>query len=510
MNLGALLITLVFLVPFTGGMLLTLLPRLGMARGWGSIAVSTLHVGLTFWLWLVVQQQGLQHVNFSGWKAPFGIAFAADQFSTTILLISSIIVWLGIWSAHWTCSGEKQLNLLHPLLQILTAGITGSYLTTDLFNLYVWFEVMLMSSFIIIALKGGRRELPASLRYMGLNLLGGTFFLTGAGLIYAMSGTLSMPHLAIRLPEADPNLAAAASALLLAAFGIKAAVFPLFTWMPSTYRVLPPALAALMAGTLTKVGVCVIYRMFTGPLAVTRDALAPWIMAAAVGSMLLGGIVAYAQKDFRRILTFHIISQVGYMLAGVAIGTPIALAGGLFMTMHNMIAKTSLFYLAGMAESDFGTGGLKAMGGLRVAQPLTTGIFLASALALAGLPPFSGFWAKLSLLQGALGSFDWVVITFALCTSLVTLMSMMKIWHEAYAKAGPAPSQISEKKGFLAPALALGLVASLTFLAVEPIQQLCLRMAKDLTDPLPMRSILAQEAQDEALTIKPRSSEGEP
>lgn len=507
MNLGALLITFVFLVPFAGGMLITLLPRLGMARGWGSIAVSTLHVGLTFWLWLLVQQQGLQHVNFSGWKSPFGIAFAADQFSTTILLISSVIIWLGIWSAHWTCSGEKQLNLLHPLLQILTAGITGSYLTTDLFNLYVWFEVMLMSSFIIIALKGGRRELPASLRYMGLNLLGGTFFLTGAGLIYAMSGTLSMPHLAIRLPQADPNLAAAASALLLAAFGIKAAVFPLFTWMPTSYRVLPPALAALMAGTLTKVGVCVIYRMFTGPLAVTRDALAPWIMAAAVGSMLLGGLVAYSQNDFRRVLTMGIVSQIGYMLAGVAIGTPLALAGGIFMTMHNMVAKTSLFYLAGMAESDFGTGGLKSMGGLRAAQPLTTGIFIAGAFSMAGLPPFSGFWAKVSLIKGALSTSDWIVIASALAASILTLMAMVKIWNEAYAKAGPAPSQISEKKGFLAPALVLGLAASMTFLAVEPIQQLCLRMARDLTDPVPMRSILAQEAQDEVLTLKPSEPE---
>ncbi len=501
MTTGSLLITLVFLIPFVGGMLITLLPRLGMARGWGSVAVSTLYVVTCFLLWQTVQVNGIQSASFSGWKPPFGIAFAADSFSATLLLVSSVIVWFGIWSAHWTNSGEKQLNLLHPLLQILTAGITGSYLTTDLFNLYVWFEVILMSSFVIISLKGGRKDLPASLRFMGLNLLGGTFFLTGAGLIYAMSGTLSFPHLTIRLPDADPNLAAAAAALLLTAFGIKAAVFPLFTWMPTSYRVLPPALAALMAGTLTKVGVYVIFRMFTGPLAVTREALAPWLLAAAVCSMVLGGLAAYSQTDFRRILTLGIVSQIGYMLAGVAIGTPLAIAGGIFMTLHNMVTKTSLFYLAGMVEKDFGTGLLRSMGGLRAAQPVTTAIFLAGAFSMAGLPPFSGFWAKVSLLKGALSTQEWTVIVGALAASLFTLMAMVKIWNEAFAKEGSAPKEMPEKKGFLLPAAALGLIACFAFLAVEPIQQQCERMARDLSDPLPMRSILAPEAQAEALVM---------
>lgn len=501
MNLGSLLVTLVFLIPFAGGILLTLLPRVGTARSKASIGVASLHLGLSLWLWHVVWTQGLQSVNFSGWQPPYGIAFAADTFSATFLVAASVVIWLGVWSAHYTCSGENQLNLLHPLIQILTAGITGAFLTTDLFNLYVWFEVMLMASFIIIALKGGRRELPASLRYMGLNLLGGAFFLTGAGLIYGMTGTLSMPHLAIRIPQVDPHLSGAAGALLLASFGIKAAVFPLFTWMPASYRVLPPALAALMAGTMTKVGVVVIYRVFSGPLASTRDQLGPWLLAAAAASMVLGGIAAYAQRDFRRILALGIVSQVGYMLAGIAIGTPLAMAGGLFMTLHNMAAKTALFYVAGMAETDFGSGLLQKMGGLRSAQPLTTGIFLTAAFAVAGLPPFSGFWAKLSLLQGALAASEWVLIASALTASLLTLMAMAKIWNEAFAKEGPAPKRLAHVKGMVIPALALGFIAGGAFLAVEPAQQLCLRMARDLSDPKIMRTILAPEAQAEAKEV---------
>jgi multicomponent Na+:H+ antiporter subunit D len=374
-------------------------------------------------------------------------------------------------------------------------GVCGAFLTGDLFNLYVWFEVMLMASFVLMALGGERAQMEGAIKYVTINLISSAMFLAAVGMLYGIMGTLNMADLAQKLRAAPPlDLLTTIAMLFLIAFGIKAAVFPLFFWLPASYHTPPVAVSAIFAGLLTKVGVYALIRVFA-LLFVQDVAYTHTIILAIAGLTMVTGVLgAMAQNEFRRILSFHIISQIGYMILGLGFFTTAAVAGSIFYIIHHIIVKTNLFLVSGVVHRLQGTYELKRLGGIYAARPALSILFLIPALSLAGLPPLSGFFAKLILVQAGLETQHYLLVATALAVGLLTLFSMTKIWAEAFWKEAPESSEakepmatISESRAsrllLLLPIASLGLATILIGLAAEPLYLLAARAAEQLMNP---------------------------
>jgi multicomponent Na+:H+ antiporter subunit D len=419
-----------------------------------------------------VLTEGVVATQLGGWPAPFGITIVADGLTALMVLVAAVIGLAVFVYSTASVDSARKAHAYYPLLHVLLMGVQGSFLAGDLFNMYVWFEVMLIASFVLLSLGGERAQLEGAVKYVTLNLLSSALFLGALGLLYGTMGTLNMADLAVKLRETDrPELVGPAAALLLGAFGIKAAAFPVFFWLPPAYHTPPVAVSALFAGLLTKVGVYALLRAFT--LLFVQDVAFTHgvILAVSALTMLTGVLGAAAQMEFRRILSFHIISQIGYMLMGLGLYTAVGLAGSIFYVVHHIIVKTNLFLVAGMANHVRGTYDLKKLGGLYRTRPLVAVVFIVPAFALAGMPPLSGFFAKLVLLREGLAEGQYLVVATAAVVSLLTLFSMTKIWAEAFWKEqggepdhghhGPAALPADE-----GPRLPLAMVAPSIVLAV--------------------------------------------
>jgi multicomponent Na+:H+ antiporter subunit D len=322
----------------------------------------------------------------------------------------------------------------------MLAGVNGAFLTGDIFNLYVWFEVMLITAMGLLSIGRNRARLDATVRYAVLNLFSTLLFLTGVALLYGATGTLNMADLARVLPETDPSINLTLSALLLlCGFGIKAGYFPLFFWLPASYHTASITVSAIFAGLLTKVGVYACFRVFTLIFSVEDSGIREIVAVLAAGTMLFGVFGAAVQWDVRRILSFHIVSQIGYMMLGLAISTQAALAGAIFYIIHHIIVKANLFLLAGAIHRASGTFDLRKSGGLMYRNPLLAALFLVPALSLAGLPPLSGFWAKFLVIDATFRAGEHWLAGLALFVGLLTLYSMSKIWMEAFWKKPVLP-----------------------------------------------------------------------
>lgn len=393
-----------------------------------------------------VASHGIQVTQIGDWPAPFGITLVADIFSALMLIVAtSIALAVTIYSLATIDVGREAFGY-HPLLLILQTGICGAFLTGDLFNLYVWFEVMLVASFVLLVLGGEPEQVIGGIKYVTLNLLASALFLAAVGLVYGLAGTLNMADLAEKLRDTSrPGTVTAVSMLLLIAFGIKSAIFPLFFWLPASYHTPPAAVSAIFAGLLTKVGVYALIRAFTLLFVQDVKLTHTLILVLSGFTMLTGVLGAASQNEFRRILSFHIVSQIGYMtmglgLSGVARSPALAVAalgGSLFYIVHHIAVKTNLFLVSGVAGQLNGTYELKSMGGLYRWHPGLACLFLVPALSLAGVPPFSGFFAKLALLQAGLKIEQYTIVGVSLLVGLLTLFSMTKIWAEAFWKVPP-------------------------------------------------------------------------
>jgi multicomponent Na+:H+ antiporter subunit D len=378
-------------------------------------------------------------VSLGNWPAPYGIVFVADLLSAVMLCITAVI---GLATAIYAVSDIDDRRLkygFYPFLHFLLCGICGAFLTGDLFNMYVWFEVMLISSFALLSLGGERSQLYGTIKYIALNLISTLLLLSAIGLLYEMTGHLNLASLAVALPAVEnTNLVTATAILFLIAFGIKAAVFPLFFWLPASYHMPPVTVSAIFAGLLTKVGVYALYRIFSLLFAHDIEWTHTILLWIAGLTMVTGVLGAAVQPNIRRILSFHIISQIGYMIMGFALFTKAGLLGGVFYTIHHIIVKANLFFIGGIIERRSGSPFVKNMGGLYLAAPWFALLFLIPALSLAGIPPLSGFWAKFLVVKAGLEVHEWFIVGAALFTGLFTIFSMMKIWNEAFWKKNPA------------------------------------------------------------------------
>ncbi|MEX1173410.1 MAG: Na+/H+ antiporter subunit D [Chloroflexota bacterium] len=441
-----------------------------------------------------VERVGVMALTVGGWQAPFGVTLAADLLSAIMIVITGVIgVAVAVYGLA-TVDGRRQSFGYHPLYAILLVGVCGAFLTGDIFNLYVWFEVMLIASFVLLALGGDRAQLEGALKYVALNLVASALFLSGAGLLYGVAGTLNMADLAGKLSVVEPTgLVTAISVLFLVAFGIKAAVFPLFFWLPASYHTPPVAVSAVFAGLLTKVGVYALIRVFT--LVFTGDAstIDAILLVTAALTMVVGVLGAVAQHEFRRVLSFLIVSGIGFMVMGLALHTPLALAGSILYIIHGSIAKTNLFLVGGAVERLAGTGALVRLGGLWALRPGLAVLFLIPAMSLAGIPPLSGFFAKLALVQAGLAIQQYAIVGVALLVSLLTLYSVLKLWNEAFWKAAPdddpaagsAPHDLTARldRRITMPMVALAACTIAISVAAEPMFGLAIRAADQLMDP---------------------------
>jgi multicomponent Na+:H+ antiporter subunit D len=375
------------------------------------------------------------------------------------------------------------------MVQVLLMGVCGAFLTGGVFNLYVWFEVMLMASFVLMVLGGHRDQLGGAIKYVTLNLLSSALFLAAVGILYSLVGTLNMADLSIRLGEVkNPGLLNATAALFLVAFGIKAAAFPLFFWLPDSYPTPPVAVSALFAGLLTKVGVYAMIRVFSLIFVHDLSLTHGLILIIAALTMVTGVLGAYAQGEFRKVLSFHIVSQIGYMIMGLGFFTPLAVTGAIYFIAHNIFAKMNLFMISGVVRRLRGSFSLKQLGGLWRDEPMLCALFLISALSLAGLPPLSGFFAKLILVKAGLKLEQYALVAVALAVSLITLLSMIKIWNEAFWK--PSPGGAHERRMsrpqrllLMGPVVALAAMTLAIGVMPQPLLTAATTAAEQLLEP---------------------------
>jgi multicomponent Na+:H+ antiporter subunit D len=437
-----------------------------------------------------VVRDGMVTGQMDNWPAPFGVTVVADVFSAVMVLLAGTI---GLAVATYSLAGvhpERERFGYHSLVHFLLMGVCGAFLTGDLFNLYVWFEVMLLASFVLMALGGERAQMAGAIKYVTLNLISSALFLAALGLLYGMAGTLNMADLAAKLHALGsvqpPGVITALAILFLIAFGIKAAIFPLFFWLPASYHTPPVEVSALFAGLLTKVGAYSLIRVFSLVFVQDTGFTHTLILILAGLTMLTGVLGAVAQYDMRRLLSFHIISQIGYLLMGLGLLTPLSLAGAVFFIFHVSVAKTALFLVSGIIHRTAGTYDLRRLGGLYRSQPGLAILFLLPALSLAGLPPLSGFFGKLTLIQAGLSARSPLIVGLALGVSLLTLFSMVKIWNEAFWKPGPADAAQAPgraKPGLLLPTAILSALTLLIGLGAGPVMSLAQRAGTQLADP---------------------------
>lgn len=432
-----------------------------------------------------VSENGIQVTQVGGWPAPVGIVLVADLFSAIMLCVSGIIGFAVVVYSLATTEDEQSRSGYYALILVLLAGVSGAFLTGDFFNLYVWFEVMLMASFVLLALGGTRLEMEGALKYVTLNILSSVIFLTTLGLLYSNTGTLNFADLSLSLQNStNSGLITTLAILFLVSFGIKSALFPLFFWLPSSYHTPPVAISAIFAGLLTKVGVYALIRVYS-LLFVSDISYTHTIILVISGLTMLTGVLgAMAHNEFRKILSFHIVSQIGYMTMGLGLFTTLGLGGGIFYIVHHIIVKTNLFLVSGIVYRLRGTYELKGLGGLQK-NPVLSVLFLIPALSLAGIPPLSGFFAKLSLVQAGFSSGEYTIIAVSLAVGFLTLFSMTKIWNEVFAKE-PQESPAADKESIpLLQIVPIAVLAALTVglgIGAGPMLDLAIRASEQLLD----------------------------
>lgn len=443
----------------------------------------------------------LQVYALGNWVAPFGIMLLLDRFNAALLLLTSL---LACFALIYACRGDDERGPnFHALFQFQLLGINGAFLTADLFNLFVFFEILLISSYALLLHGNRTNQVKAGVHYVVLNLLGSSFFLIGVSLLYGLTGTLNMPDLAARVASADvadAPLIKAAAYLLLIVFGLKAAVLPLCFWLPRAYAAAPASVAALFA-IMTKVGFYAIVRVFTlvfgeeaGPLANLGHELLWWM---ALPTIAFGVIGALGARQLQALLAYLVVVSVGTLMAGFAMGNVAALSAALYYMVHSTLISAALFLLAGLvvAQRDSAGGDLQQERVLR--QPLVLGcMFFFASISVAGLPPFSGFLGKMLLLRAAEPGWQaWSLWPVILIGGLLTLVALSRagtslFWLGHGADASPSKAEPADRISLLA-ALGLLLASPLLLIAAAPIMAYLEAAAAQLLDLQPYLSIIA-------------------
>lgn len=441
----------------------------------------------SIYLAIVVYQDGIIVMEAGNWSAPYGIVLVADLLATLMVLLTSLLSAACLFFAFKTITPKREKFFFYPFFFFLIVGVNGAFLTGDIFNLFVFFEVMLMASYALIVNGGTKFQLRESFKYVIINVFASALFVVAIAWLYSVTGTLNMADIAGRVAELEQTGVLNTIAILFfIVFAMKGALFPLYFWLPRSYFGPPAAIAALFGGLLTKVGIYAIIRVFTlifyHDQAFTHKGV---IVTIAGFTMLFGVLGAVSQYNFKRILSYHIISQVGYMVMGLGIYTPLAVAGAIFYIVHHMIVKTALFLFQGVAEKITGTSDLQKMGGLLKSHPALAWLFFITAISLAGIPPFSGFFSKFPIILAGFDEGQYIIAGVALLVGLLTLFSMMKIFsHVFWGKQKHTEEQAKISiRDLMLPIIPLAALTIVFGLAAEPVFQYSLQVAEQIMDP---------------------------
>ena len=439
------LIPLPIIIPAIAAALAILCARSATAQRQIAFFSLLLLAAVNATLIFIADTTGIQTLQVGGWDAPVGITLVADRLSTVMLFTSSVVLfsvmWYGISQGVRDGIKDEPVAVFLPTYMLLTMGVNVSFLAGDLFNLYVGFEIFLVASYVLLTLGASPGRVRAGVGYVMVSMASSLIFVLALGYVYATVGTMNMAQIGIRMEDVPEGTRTAVFSVLLIAFGIKAAIFPLDAWLPDSYPTAPSLVTAVFAGLLTKVGVYAIIRARTSIF--TSGGLDTLLMWVALATMLVGILGAIAQSDIKRLLSFTLVSHIGYMIFGVALGTAQGLSGAIFYAVHHILVQTTLFLVVGLVERQAGTSSLRRLGSLIYSAPLIAILYFIPAINLGGIPPFSGFLGKVLLLQAGAneGSWlSWVLIAGAIITSLLTLYVMILVWAKGFLRdRGDAP-----------------------------------------------------------------------
>lgn len=455
----------------------------------GSSFALIISIALFFQVWhygTITKQAG-------NWEAPFGITLVSDTLSATLVLLTGIVGFsISVFAAGSVVNARARFGFF-PILHFLFMGLCGSFLAGDIFNLYVWFEIIIISSFVLLTIGGEKAQIEGAVKYFTLNILASIIFLTAIAVLYGITGSLNMADLSLKIAAMeDRTLINICAMIFFVGFGIKSAVFPLYFWLPASYHTPPHAVAAIFGGLLTKVGVYAMIRVFT--LIFTLDPfLENILVGVAILTLFSGAIGALVQRNLQKIFSYLIICHIGFMVAGLGMGTQIALAGAIFYMIHDIVVKANLFMVGGLLYRINGTSNIKRMGDMYARYPLISLVMAVPLFSLVGIPPLSGFWPKLSLIIGGLETGNYVLICFILFASFITLFIIAKVWAEVFWKkkeAETSPIQFRfyeahtarEKFLMLMPVIFLGIISLGIGFGAGPVQALSERISAELSD----------------------------
>jgi multicomponent Na+:H+ antiporter subunit D len=465
----------------------------------GSIVVLLISIDMFSKTW----NTGILTTQAGNWQAPFGISFVSDVFSSMMVLLAGIA---GVAVCLFSVVGIRKERLRYgyfPILHFLLMGLNGAFLTGDIFNLYVWFEIIIIASFVLMTLGGGKSQIGGGIKYVTINLFASIIFLTAIGILYGLTGSLNIADLSLKIADVENRgLVNVTAMLFFVSFGIKSAIFPLYFWLPASYHTPPSAIAAIFAGLLTKVGVYAMLRIFT--LIFVPDAFTSnIIIVVATATLLTGAFGALVKKDLRRIFSYLIISHIGYMIAGIGMFTEVALTGVLFYLFHDIMVKTNLFLISGVIVKIKGTVKVRELGGLYDDYPKLSLLIAVVLFSLVGVPPLSGFWPKISLIYAAIETQSWVLVFAIIIASFFTLYIIARIWAEVFWKPAPVLKHLPadgfrnmklfDKTTMILPLIILAIVSVYIGIAAENIMIVSKHIAVEMKDTSPyVRAVLGQ------------------
>jgi multicomponent Na+:H+ antiporter subunit D len=433
-------LALFFLTPLATACLLWLWRPTGKLSRRISLIASAL---MAVWAYTIVARCGEGEVlvhTFGNWAAPFGVVFVVDRLGALFIMLQSLLLFVTLVALRPEAHGESTVIRAHPPLMIATFGLFGAFMTGDLFNLFVMVELVLVSSYMLIQIPGSGRSLVSAIPMIVINTVASALFIAGLGLLYGIGGSLNLADLIEHIGEAPGGLRLAALGMLVAAFATKAALVPLCFWMPATYPTLSAPVAALFAGIMTKLGVYALLRI--SPLLAHEPVLFSTLMWLGGFSALLGVLAALSQYEMRRLLSFHSVSQVGYIIFAFGLQSVFAMSAAIFFALHHSLVKFTLYLVADELERSNNTQDLRQMDFRRPGKVILATAFGLAAFALAGIPPLSGFFGKLTIFRASYQSGEWVGLALLVLASVFTLASMLKIWRFAFQRT-PVEEELS-------------------------------------------------------------------
>jgi len=434
---------------------------------------------------------GILTMQAGNWKAPFGITFVSDTLSATFVLLTAIAgLGVGLFSMVGISRSRMQYGY-YAISHFLLMGLNGAFLAGDIFNLYVWFEIVIISSFVLMTLGGKKPQMEGAIKYVAMNMLASTVFLTAIAILYGLTGTLNMADLSQKVAQIEKKeLVSVTSLLFFVGFGIKSAVFPLYFWLPSSYHTPPSVIAATFGGLLTKMGVYAMLRTFTLifiPDTFTQNVL----IACAILTMFTGAMGALNKTSIRRMFSYLIICHIGYMIGGLGLHTQVALSAVVFYLIHDIIIKTNMFLATGIIHKIRGSTDIRRLGGFYEEYPKLSLLMAIIFFSLIGVPPLSGFWPKIGLFRASLDAKEYVLLGAFILASFFTLYIIAKMWAEVFWKDLPKrPEETNEftelpfyKQTLLVvPVVGLALVSLYIGLGAENILAVSNRIALNMID----------------------------